>query len=70
MAFSGCSLRWSRLEIDMHADGFDQHRPAVFVVPRVIDVLQVERIVDPPPRMQVVVPLQNVFASVVQIAVA
>jgi hypothetical protein len=54
-----------RLEVDMHPDGFDQHRAAVLVVARVIDVLQVERVIDSAPRMQVVIALENVFPGVV-----
>jgi hypothetical protein len=60
----------SRLEIDMHPDGLNQHRPAIFVISRVVDELKVERIVDSAPRMQVVVALEDVFAGVVQLAVA
>ncbi len=54
----------------MHPDRFNQHRPAILVVAGVVDVLQVERIVDASPRVQVVVALENVFAGVVQVAVA
>jgi hypothetical protein len=54
----------------MHPDRLDQHRPAIFVVTRVVDELKVERIVDAAPRVQIVVALENVFAGVVQLAVA
>ena len=54
----------------MHADGLNQNRPAIFVVARMIDELKVERIVDSAPRVQIVVALENVFAGVVQFAIA
>src|ERR1700743_1901934 len=58
-----------RLEIDVHADGFNQRRPAILVVAGVIDVLQIERVEDAAPGVQVVITLENVLAGVVQFAV-
>ncbi len=61
---------YGALEVDVHADGFDQHRAAVLVVAGMIDELQVKRVVDSAPGVQVVVALEDVFAGVVQVAVA
>jgi hypothetical protein len=58
------------LEVDVHANGFDEDWPAILVVARMVDELYVECIKDASPDMQVVVAFEDVFASVVQVAVA
>src|SRR5437879_3710293 len=58
------------LEVDVHAYGFDEDRSTVFVVARMIYELHVESVKDTAPGVQGVVALQDVFASVIQIAVA
>src|SRR5579862_1098344 len=64
----GCAGKFS--EVHVHTNCFDQRRTAVFVVPRMGNVLQVERVKDTSPRMQVVVALEDIFSRVVQPAVA
>ena len=59
-----------RLEVDVHADGGDEHRAAVLVIAGVVDELGVERVVDAAPCVEIVVALQNIFAGVVQLPVA
>ena len=54
----------------MHANRLNERRTTIAVVTRMRDVLQVERIVDTAPRMQVVIALKDVLAAVVQVAVA
>ena len=54
----------------MHADGFDEHGAAVLVVAGMIDELKVEGVVNSAPDMSVVVALEDVFAGVVEVAVA
>jgi len=58
------------LEIDVHPYRFDQHRTAVLVVAGVVDVLQVERVVEAAPGVDVVVAFEDIFASVVQLTIA
>ncbi len=65
------SIGWGgSSEVDVHAHRFNQHRAAILVVAGVVDVLEIERVIDAAPGVQVVVALQNVFAGVVQFAVA
>ena len=45
------------------------HGPPVPVVAWIVDVLQAKRGVDPPPHMECVISLNNVFAPVPQAAV-
>ena len=54
----------------MHPHRLDQNRPAILVVAGMVDVLEVERIEEAAPGVQVVVALQNIFAGVVELAVA
>jgi len=51
-------------------EGRHKHRPAVAVVTGIVNVLQARRDVDAAPHMGGVVALDNVFAAVVQGAVA
>ncbi len=54
----------------MHPHRLDQNRPSSLVVAGMVDVLQVEGVVDPAPRVQVVVALDDVFAGVAELAVS
>ncbi len=54
----------------MHPHRLHQHRPAVLVVSRVVNVLSVQRVIHPAPRVDSVVTLQNVLARIVQLPIA
>ena len=58
------------LEIHVHADGFDQCWPTIFVVAGVINELKVKCIKKTAPRVQVVVAFDDVFPAIVQLAIA
>ena len=58
------------LKIDVHADSFDQHGAAALVVAGVVNELRIERVVDAAPGVEIVVSLEDVLASIVQLAVA
>ena len=58
------------LEVDVHADGFDEDGAAVAVVAGVVDELDVEGVVGSAPGVGVVVALEDVFAGVAEVAVA
>ena len=58
------------LEVEVHADGFDEDGAAVCVVAGVGDVLGVEGVEESAPGVEVVVGLEDVFAGVAEIAVA
>ena len=54
----------------MHADGFDEDGAAVLVVAGVLDELGVEGVVEAAPGVEGVVGFEDVFAGVVEAAVA
>src|SRR5665213_1883904 len=54
----------------MHANGLHKYWAAVLVVARVVNELAVERVIQPTPRMNGVVALEDVLARVVQLAVS
>src|SRR5271166_1568305 len=58
------------LELDVGAEGGDEDGTAVAVVAGVVDVLQAGCDIDAAPDVEGVVGLQNIFAAVVQLAVA
>ena len=57
-------------ELDVSAEGGDDYRAAVAVVAGVVDVLQAGGEVDAAPDVDGVVGLENIFAAVVEMAVA
>jgi hypothetical protein len=57
-------------ELQMKPHPRHPHRPTIPVVPRIIDMLQIRPNKKSPPNMQVVIALDNIFAAVIQSAVA
>jgi hypothetical protein len=58
------------LELDVEAEGGDEDRAAVAVVAGIVDVLQAGSNVDAAPKVGSVVGLHNIFAAVVESAIA
>src|SRR2546426_11947006 len=56
-------------KLQMEAEARYQHRAAIAVVPRVVNVLHIQRREDSSPHMKVVVALKDVFAPVIERAV-
>jgi len=63
-----CATNLSKL--DMQAEGWREDRAAVAIVAGVVDVLRIERGEDAAPHVQRVIGFENVFAAIVQVAVA
>jgi len=58
---------WNELSIfQMQAERGDNHRPAIFVVPRIDDVLQSRSHVNAAPDMGGVVSFKDIFAPIIQ----
>src|SRR5271166_1429732 len=58
------------LKIHMHSNRRHIQRPAVAIVPRIINKRSASRYKHPPPYVSVVIPLHDVLAPVVQSAIA
>ena len=62
-------MQISPLQLDMQSQSRHQNRPAVSVIARISDVLNVDGAIYPPPEMSIIVPFEDVFPPIGEVAV-